>query len=96
MQAAFISKAPGTPEEKIVLLGLKKFKGVYPLEREGEREKQGQKSFPGILRAPVTMSMSVWGLTGGQETTSCIPASQLQPLCLPHSLPWGDLGPRGG
>lgn len=42
MQAAFISKAPRAPEEKILLLGLK-FKGVYPLEREGEREKQGQK-----------------------------------------------------
>ena len=37
MQAAFISKAPRAPEEKILLLGLKKFKGVYPLEREGER-----------------------------------------------------------
>ena len=43
MQAAFISKAPRAPEEIILLLGLKKFKGVYPLEREGEREKQGQK-----------------------------------------------------
>lgn len=43
MQAAFISKAPRAPEEKIVLLGLKKFKGVYPLERGREGETGAEK-----------------------------------------------------
>lgn len=31
---------------KILLLGLKKYKGVYPLEREGQGERGAEKSFP--------------------------------------------------
>lgn len=37
MQAAFISKAPRALGEKILLLGLKKYKRVFQLERDRGR-----------------------------------------------------------